>query len=464
MSEQSPSNQLCSQCQSHPSSSFCKCQGSLFSLCTYCLSSHTLKFPHLPHQIFPIYVRFTDETRFQQTCEQYAKGKREIRRIIEEIERCSREFRDAVDGVIGELGRFRDKECEKLREIRENLEKEANEAIEEVEKSLNQEDPMLKSDLAKGLRDYNPGSIPSFTFHISLQPFQTAISTCLTYTVVPAESDLKPETLGEEIYQCSGPYVPYVHKDKILFFDCIKQVYSPVLYLLRELKGIKHFAYVLIGTKCVITCGGLSSSVAPTESAYSIEAEGRVNQLSDLRYARYLHGIIYVKELKAVFLFGGLRGSAATVAETPLCEGLNLGIEGAAWAPLPNMSVGRKRFSPCWYRSKVYLCGSPNPVLEAYDPYAETMTVFPFHIHEQPSACISYVHNSLLMVISDCYVSGYEGIETGLVARKRETHKRCVPLPSSVAIVVEGVVYVASEGGVIGLHVESGERVVSQAI
>lgn len=408
-------------------------------------------------------MRYADEARFQQTCEQYAKGKREIQRSIEEIERCSRELTEAVNGVIGELGRFRDQECEKLREIREKLEKEANEAMEEVEKTLSQDAPLLKSDLAKGLRNYQPGTIPSFTFDISVQPFQMAISSFLTYTVVPAESDLKQETPGDEIYQCIGPFVPYLHKDKILFFDCVKQAYSPVLYLLRELKGIKHFAYVLIDAQRVISCGGLSSSVAPTEAAFSIEAGGRVNQLADLRYARYLHGIIYIKELKAVFLFGGLRGSAATVAETPLCEGLSLATEGA-WAPLPNMSVGRKRFSPCWYLSKVYLCGSPNPLLEAFDPFAGTMTVFPFHLHEMPSACIVYVHNGLLMVISDCYVSGYEGAETGLVARKRETHKRFVPLPCSVAVVVEGVVYVASDAGVIGLHAESGERVVSQAI
>ena len=464
MSQQSSSNQLCSQCQSQPSTSFCKCQDTLFFLCISCLSSHTLKFPHLPHQIFPIDVRYADEARFQQTCEQYAKGKREIQRSIEGIDRCSRELTEAVNGLIEELGRFRDQECEKLREIREKLEKEANEAMEEVEKTLSQDDPMLKSDLAKGLRNYQPGTIPSFTFDINVQPFQIAISSFFTYTIVPAESNLKHETPGEEIYQCGGAFVPYLHKDKILFFDCVKQTYSPVLYLLRELKGIKHFAYVLVGAQCVISCGGLSSSVAPTESAFSIEAGGRVNQLADLRYARYLHGIIYVKELKAVFLFGGLRGSAATVAETPLCEGLSLAIEGAAWVPLPNMSVGRKRFSPCWYLSKVYLCGSPNPLLEAFDPFAETMTVFPFHLQEQPSACIAYVHKGQLMVISDSYVSGYEGTETGLVARRRETHKRFVPLPSSAAIVVEGVVYVASEAGVIGLNAESGERVVSQPL
>jgi ElaB/YqjD/DUF883 family membrane-anchored ribosome-binding protein len=189
-------------------------------------------------------VRYADEARFQQTCEQYAKGKREIQRSIEEIERCSRELTEAVNGVIGELGRFRDQECEKLREMREKLEKEANEAMEEVKKTLSQDDPLLKSDLAKGLRNYQPGIIPSFTFDIRVQPFQMAISSFLTYTIVPAESDLKQETPGE-------------------------------------------------------------------------------------------------------VLFEGLRGSAATVAETPLCERLSLAIEGAAWAPLPNMSVGRKRFSPC---------------------------------------------------------------------------------------------------------------------
>lgn len=462
MSQQSSSNEFCSQCQLQPCTSFCKCQDSLFFLCLNCLSSHYQKFPFLSHQFFPIEARYTDESKFQQTCETYAKGKKEIQRSIGDIEKCSRELTEAVNRAVAGLERYREEAVARLRELREALERQAKEAMEEVEKTLSVENPTLKSELAKGLRHYRPGSVPGFTYAISVESLEKAIESLLTYTVIPAESDEPLETQGQSIYVGNGPVVPYVQKDKVQFYDCSQQTYSSVLSLQRELKCIKHFAYVLIGSQRVICCGGLSSSVAPTEAVFNIEAGGLVTQLADLQYARYLHGIIYVSELKAVFLFGGMRGSAATVAETPLCEGLDIATEQAAWALLPNMSVGRKRFNPCWCFSRIYLCGSPNPLIESFDPVHLTMTVLPIRLQEQPSACITYTHNGLLMVISDCYVSAYECTGTGLAVRRTETHRRYVPLPSSMSVVVDGVVYIASDSGVVGLNAESGERVISQ--
>jgi len=461
MSHPSTSNQFCSQCQLQACTSFCKCQGSLFFLCLPCLSSHYQKFPFLSHQFFPIEARYTDEARFQQTCELYAKGKKEIQRSIGEIERCSRELTETVNRVVAGLERYREEAVARLRELKEGLEREASAAMEEVEKTLSPDNPTLKSDLAKGLRHYQPGSLPGFTYAISEESLEKAVENLFIYTVIPAEIDEKQDTPGQSIYAGNGPVVPYVQNDKVLFYDCSKQIFSSVLLLQRELKVIQYFAYALIGSQCVICCGGLSSSQAPTETVFSIEAEGLVTQLAGLQYARYLHGIIYVPELKTIFLFGGLRGSSATVTETPLCEGLDLAAEQVVWVRLPNMSVGRKRFNPCWHLRRIYLCGSPNPILEFFDPADLTMTVLPFRLQEQPSACITYVHNGLLMVISDCYVHTYEGSGTTFTARNIETHRRVVPIPSAISVVAGGIVYIASGKGVVGLNAESGEQVIS---
>ena len=462
---QSQANQLCSNCRLTPSTSFCRCQVSPFFLCLDCISLHYHKFPLFPHQIYPLSALHVDEQRFQQTYLKYNQGKTNLMNTVQGIETAIREFTQEIDRIMRKIEGFREEIVGKLMEMKGNIENEGNLAMEEVEKTLFLEDPELKSRLSKGLRDYFPGSLPEFRYFMDSNALEKALESVFTYVLVPPETEKSSIPSEESIFTSAGPYIPWISGGKISFFDCVSGSYTQDMQLQGGFASVRYNGYVLIDWKYVISCGGLNTNEAPIPSTYEITPLGCTSPLPDLQYARYLHGSIYLPSLHSLYVFGGMRGSAAHITDTPSCECLPLNTDDTSqWKALPKMQIPRKRFNPCWFGNLIFLCGSPNPVIETFDPVEVCMNVMTFRLPEQPSACILYVQNDELQILSDNFLSEYV-FESDRIAHKGAfPHKRLAVLPNSAVEVYNGVVYVGSEAGVVEIEASTGNKAVRQEV
>ena len=75
------------------------------------------------------------------------------------------------------------------------------------------------------------------------------------------------------------------------------------------------------------------------------------------------------------------------------------------------MNEGRCHFHPCEYNECLYLSGHPSSYLEAFRCVEKVFTPLKLRLPESYSPCVMFLCNGQLNVMSDNYVSVWEGQE-----------------------------------------------------
>ena len=101
------------------------------------------------------------------------------------------------------------------------------------------------------------------------------------------------------------------------------------------------------------------------------------------------------------------------------CEKIDLSSHNRAWKTLPDMREGKYSFNPCLFNECVYLCGAGSYLMEAFSPQNDNFVPVQIRIPEALS-CVMIVHNSLLVVQSENYVSRFAAAQEGQLTLRSE--------------------------------------------
>lgn len=159
--------------------------------------------------------------------------------------------------------------------------------------------------------------------------------------------------------------------------------------------------------------------------AYLLSRDGTVEMLPDMLIARYNHGVIEV--LLRIYVFGGgeRKGVYAiikNIVQFQQCEKIDLSMHNRKWQPLPDMKEGRWAFNPCLFNEYVYVCGYGSRLVETFSPQTDRFLSLRVEVPENTACCL-LVHNNLLVIHSENYISRFTAAQTGQLFQ--QTQVRC---------------------------------------
>lgn len=118
------------------------------------------------------------------------------------------------------------------------------------------------------------------------------------------------------------------------------------------------------------------------------------------------------------------------------------------------MQERRSNFTPCAYRSLIYLICPATPVIETFNAETEAFTVLSISLPPQLDyGSVSFVVSGELCVLTDDQQMALWKIETGTEFRLSETDREC--WSTQPPLVLDCLVIIANEGKVERWSLES---------
>lgn len=122
------------------------------------------------------------------------------------------------------------------------------------------------------------------------------------------------------------------------------------------------------------------------------------------------------------------------------------------------MREGRRCFNPCLFNAYVYLCGSGSLSLEAFAPQTDSFLPLQPQLPESSNCCL-FVHNNLLVVHSQSYISKFAADRAEqLVQRSQVRSQKPANKHSNSQPVVDsalGLFFIIQKGQVLGFNIET---------
>lgn len=149
-----------------------------------------------------------------------------------------------------------------------------------------------------------------------------------------------------------------------------------------------------------------------------------------------------------------------TIYAVKNCEQLDLNSHNRKWKALPDMREGRNWFNPCLFRGYVYLCGRGSRRIEAFSPQTDSFFPLPLQLPENTGCCV-YVHNCLLVVHTDKYISQFAAGPTGQLIQ----HSQVCSLSSrfkfsnSLPVVAQDVFFIYQHQRIVSFSMKTGAQV-----
>ena len=134
-------------------------------------------------------------------------------------------------------------------------------------------------------------------------------------------------------------------------------------------------------------------------------------------------------------------------------------LNNRTWKALPDMREGRGYFNPCLFSGCVYLCGRDSQLVEAFSPQTDSFLPLQLSLPEDQHCCL-YVHNNLLVVHSNQYISKFTVGQKGQLVQHSQ-----VPSPpvykhsNSQPVVDKGLFFLFQETQVVSFNMETGAQV-----
>ena len=324
----------CSLCLSRPATRFCYCLDCATLFCDSCILSHYDSLPGRPHVPLPIasYGQHTREgyfLRLRKRVEELPARKEFIRKNVDTAAEFHAKFTEKVKKLMTMIWDEAQNILQTVHLDKERMEKAIETAISEAETTIVDDDCPQISLLGQWLRDpaVNLSKLALFSYTIedqvslplascySCHYFQNSVLP--TYPVLASIWGSQLETYNLETGAITGNY-----RLSVAFTQ--GTVYCPV------------------DLNRVLCIGG---SPYTKQTMWLDIASRGISATMDMDIARGYPGVVKVDT--HVYVFGGNNPSITA------CESFDS--RTCIWSSLPSMSIPRRAFNPCIYKSDIYL-------------------------------------------------------------------------------------------------------------
>ena len=322
-----------------------------------------------------------DASGFQQRCQVFAAGKQELLRNLDSVDECCAQLAYAMDGIIAQAQKCKEHFLGQMQTWKAQFSAEIYQSLAEVEATLGQDNVQLRGAYSMALRNYTPGCLTLFEFHVDSTQLEAGLVS------VVRTSFRKPtnEELPSEVF--------WVEKDTIKSFDVKTERLHAPAKLTSPIPVDSTSRWAAIDGNRLVVCGGGGVFGADEwKSAHLLTKAGRVDVLPEMQYGHKAHGICVWNGKVHVFGSTGKAGACK-------CEAWSL--RDDEWALSPEMHKQRYCFTPAVWQKAVYLCGGANnPTVEVFDGVSVTLLQLQFPEGKLTIACVK---GDSLLVITDHY-------------------------------------------------------------
>jgi len=373
---------VCEGCKMREAKHFCKCVNPPVFFCLSCSGTHIGKSTRAVHYAIPIAALNQNLEEYMRKYEALAQGVAALRKNIEYIEQFSREFDEVMQQCVLYLGEYRAWWLDHLNTEKEQLYTLIEAAVEETTSCLDHGVRPVNG-LARALWNFPPEDLQVVNYSVTPPDLRELCQTWTTYQNQVIRLYERVES------QVPRDYFAAVWEDKVELYDLHAQ--QSTYHSLPVNFGYGG-SYIAINSGYLLCLG----SYPPSTAVYELRLPSlQLTAQPPLSTSRAFAGV--AKDTGFVYVFGGEDGSSARLKS---CEKYEL--QDRQWLPLGSLQHGRSSFTPCTFRSLIYLpCPLTTPILETFDPATETFACLPVSIPPQRGhSSVAFVTNGELCVLN----------------------------------------------------------------
>lgn len=455
-----PENSLCASCRRKEAEVFCACISPESLLCGDCIRKHIISNPWKEHTTRPLSLLHSYKIpgffpRLEARREAFPKVREEALKSLQSIDKAIVEFSALVEQTLKALIAHKEATTTKLCETQTYLSREVQYALEEVERTLGEDQPRLATLYGPAFRAMTEQlhSFQLFSFTLSSTTPQSLAS--IQTHIIPPQDLLA----GYKSPIVDIPSPPTQTAKKPLP-PCLAGVFKNTLTLYRveTQQTTRHTlsidfgaggSYAMLDQSSLLCVGSYPASC----SVYALDLLSfQLRSLPVLSAPRCAAGVAKVEGW--AYVFGGEDSSGQS---QNVCSKLNL--SKSEWTQLLGMKHPRAGFTPCQYRSLIYLvaAGSKNHrAVETFNPASGAFNVLPISLSKQlgfNAASVAFVANGELWVLTEFQQRANWRIETERSFRLGTICQACCS--TQQPIVVGNQVLIACLGEVMKFNLDT---------
>ena len=376
-------NKLCVSCSRKVAEFYCSCTDPATFLCEGCLGKHSRLVSIKGHQTWPVSLPQVSKTPLYSTRLQvFPLVRDEAMGCIAEVERAITEVTARVQELQAALTVLGTEKIRELQEMKVFLGREITTSLEEVERTLAEEKPVLVTQYAQVIRERIENISPLHLFACTIETCSPSALLRITPRLMTAQELNLRELTG-------------VFGNQVFLYDVGAQKITRRSIPVNFGGG---GSYVEIERQRLVCVGADPASAA----VYSLLLPSfQLIPLPFLSTPRFAAGV--AKCNNYIYVFGG-QNAANSVLRT--CEKLQL--SGNSWTSINPMAHPRGGFTPCHFRSLLYLLsawssqGIASPV-ETFNPRTDTFAVIPVFFPMQlklGAGSVTFVHHEELFFLT----------------------------------------------------------------
>ena len=365
---------VCETCYIEKAARFCTCSNP-HPVCEKCYPHHQDKTSSTPtHKSIPVSAnRHNSE-------EDLSKGITELRRNLEQMDQFIREFEDFIQKCVNYLTEYRSWRLQLLRTEKAELSTSLEAAVQEVTDCLSQGTQPV-SELAKALWFLPPEQLSVISYSVTIPDLRILCENCVSYQNnlqslyqrIKDKPVRTPEEVKGNLIANNPRELPKPTFERQLFaavkLDVIEVHDLKSHQLIKQTLPVNFGdggSYIQVDSQTLICLGARP----PSTNVYKLDMFSfEITPLSPLRTPRCYSGVANTNRF--IYVFGG---EEAPWKWLKSCEKYSL--LGKQWLPLNSMMYPRTGFTPCTFRSLIYL-PSPSTThrIETFNPEAEIFSV-----------------------------------------------------------------------------------------
>jgi len=347
------------------------------------------------------------------------------------VEQCCTEFADMLQTCIRDLTEYRTRRLERLQSEKEELLTAIETAIQETTNSLDQEVRTVGILCPEKLKELS--DTMSVSDLQSLCPswahYQTSLEGLYERLVcIPLPPPEEESPLDQPSHVCQDLFAAVIYSDIELYDLTTQQITHRTLP--DELNLGNEGSYIALDTHTLL-CLGASP---PSTAVYELHlCSLQLTPLPPLHTPRRAAGV--AKTSHFVYVFGGLQVKS--------CE--KYALRDKQWLPLRDMKYQRSSFTPCTFRSLIYLpCPRTTLIIESFSLETETFAELPVTLPAvmNMNRSVAFVSGGELCVLTHCGHLGWCKLDSDrefhLVSMDRSCWSTQPPL------IVDSLVFIAN--------------------
>jgi len=378
MAAQGDSNRTCMLCRGQPASHFCNCSEPSTLFCIDCFPRHYAKSPRIIHHTIPIAALTHNVQDYMRKSEALEKRATGLRSNLIRMEQFSREFDSMIQKCIDSLTDYRSSWQNKLHTEKEELSVSIETAVEETLGCLEQGTEPANA-LAQALWTLPAEELQVFHYSITapdLGPFYLTCASHQNNLLTLCERFKSPEEVKHLVADCS---FPSSETAELFAAVCDNRVelYDTQSQQCTQHKLAANFgtggSYIQVARDTLICLGGLPLS----SEVYELDLPSlQLTSIASLLTPRAYAGVATAED--CIYVFGGQDESLEGLK---CCEKYISGEE--QWLPLNDMQEPRYGFTPCTFRTLIYLPCAFTRSIETFSPETELFRVLSISLPPQ---------------------------------------------------------------------------------